>query len=56
MLFRLLIRLVKITDSNTIISEIEKKKLDHYHDKYIATQELNKLTAYNFAGRLKQAK
>ena len=34
---------------------IEKKILDHDHDKYITTQEFNKLTADNFAARLVQA-
>ena len=29
--------------------------LDHVHDKYITTQEFNKLTVENFAARLKQA-
>ena len=32
-----------------------KKKTYHYHDKYIATQEFNKLTSENFAARLAQA-
>ena len=36
--------LVKKTDYNTKISEIEKKITDHDHDKYITTQEFNKLT------------
>ena len=31
------------------------KMLDHVHDKYITTQEFNKLTVENFAARLKQA-
>ena len=30
------------------------KITDHDHDKYITTQEFNKLTADNFAARLKQ--
>ena len=29
--------------------------LDHVHDKYITTQEFNKLTVENFAAKLKQA-
>ena len=28
---------------------------DHDHDKYITTQEFNKLTSENFTARLKQA-
>ena len=44
--------LVKQADYDTKIDEIEKKKIDHDHEKYITTQEL---TAENFAARLKQA-
>ena len=48
--------LVKKTDYNTKISEIENKiTTDHDHDKYITTQEFNKLTSEYFTGRLKQA-
>ena len=46
--------LVKQADYNTKIDEIEKKKIDHDHEKYVTTQEANKLTAENFAARLKQ--
>ena len=46
--------LVKKTDYNTKINEIEKKITDHNHDKYITTAEFHKLTAENFASRLKQ--
>ena len=46
--------LVTKTDYNTKINEIEKKITDHDHDKYITTPEFNKLTAENFAARLKQ--
>ena len=46
--------LVKQAGYNTKIDEIEKKKIDHDHEKYITTQEANKLTAENFAARLKQ--
>ena len=42
----------KKNDYNTKINEIEKKITDH--DRYITTQEFNKLTAKNFAARLKQ--
>ena len=37
---------------NTKINEVEKKIPDH--TKYITIQQLNKLTAENFAARLKQ--
>ena len=47
--------LVKKTDYNTKVSEIEKKLTDQNHDKYITSPEFNKLTAKNFAARLKQA-
>ena len=33
----------------------KKKITDHYHRRYITTPEFNKLTADNFADRLKQA-
>ena len=46
--------LVKKTDYNTKITEIENKLTDHNHDEYITTPEF-KLTAQNFAARLKQA-
>ena len=46
--------LVKKTDNNTKISEIQKKITDHVHDKYITTPEFIKLTAENFAARLAQ--
>ena len=45
---------VKKTDHSKKINEIEKKITDHDHGKYITTQEFNKLTANNFAARLKQ--
>ena len=47
--------LVKKTDFNTKISEIEKKITDHNHDKFITTPEFNNFTAKVFAARLKQA-
>ena len=46
---------VKKTDYDTKISELEKKITDHKHDKYITTTEFNKLIADNFAARLAQA-
>ena len=48
--------LVKKTDYNRKISEIENKiTANHDHDKYITTQEFNKLTSENVAARLKKA-
>ena len=48
--------LSKKTDYDTKISEIENKiTTDHDHDKYITTQEFNKLTSENFNTRLAQA-
>ena len=45
----------KKTDYNTKINEIENKTAaDHDHDKYITTQEFNKLTSEHFTARLKQ--
>ena len=40
--------LVKKTDYNTKITEIEKKLTDHNHDKYITTTEFNKLATDTF--------
>ena len=45
--------LVTTNVSNTKIGEVENK-IPH-HAKYITTEEFNKLTAENFAPRLKQA-
>ena len=42
------------TDYETKISDIEKKIADHNHDKYITTQEFNKLTSESFNARLGQ--
>ena len=36
--------LVKKTDYNTKVTEIENKLTNHNHDKYIDTSEFNKLT------------
>ena len=48
--------LVKKTDYNTKITEIENKiTTDHDHDRYVTTQEFNKLTSENFTARLAQA-
>ena len=47
--------LVKKTDYDTKVNEIQRKITDHKHDKYITTLKFNKLTAENFAARLAQA-
>ena len=47
--------MVKKTDYDTKISELEKEITDHKHDKYNTTPEFNKLAAENFAARLAQA-
>ena len=47
--------LVKKTDYDTKINELEKKLTDHKHGKYVTTPEFNRLTAENFAARLAQA-
>ena len=49
------ISLVKRTDYNAKVNEIEKKVTDQNHDKYVTTPELNTLTAENVAARLAQA-
>ena len=46
---------VKKTYCNTKINEIEKKNTDHDHDKYITTQEVNKIMSKSFAARSAQA-
>ena len=48
--------LVKKADYNTKIIKIENKvTTDHDHNKYITTQEFNKLTSENFSASLAQA-
>ena len=47
--------LVKKTDYNTKISEIENKVNDHNHYKYITTPEFNTVAAKVFNARLAQA-
>ena len=47
--------LVKKTEYDTKISELEKKFSDHNHDKYITTPEFNTLAASVFHARLAQA-
>ena len=44
--------LVKETDYNTKISDIEKKITDHDHDKYITTLKFNSMAASTFNARL----
>ena len=46
------INLVNKTDYNTKITEIENKLNDHNQDKYIDTQEFNKLAADAFNTRI----
>ena len=47
--------MVKKTDYDTKVTEIENKHNNHNHDKYIDTQEFNKLAANVFNARLAQA-
>ena len=47
--------LFKKTDYNIRVTEIEKKFTDHNHDKYIDTQEFNKLATSVFNARIAQA-
>ena len=47
--------LVKQTEYNTTLDEIEKKITDHNQDKYITTPEFNGLTSGNFTTRLRQS-
>ena len=47
--------LVKKTYYDTKVTEIENKLNNHNHDKYIDTQEFNKLAADVFNARLSQA-
>ena len=47
--------LVKKTDYNTKINDIENILNNHNHDKYVATTEFNTLAANVFNARLAQA-
>ena len=47
--------LLKKTDCNTKITDMENKLNNHNHDKYVATSELNTLAADVFNARLPQA-
>ena len=51
----MLVVLLKKTNYNTKITEIEKKLTDHNHNKYITTSEFNNLAADVFNARLAQA-
>ena len=54
MKIKYLTAVVKKTDYDTKIGEIERKVTDHDHDKYITTPEFRKLIAENFAAKLVQ--
>ena len=58
MLFRLLTLVIQLkkTHYDRKINNIEMKTTDHDHDKYITTQEINKLTVNNQHKRNKQLK
>ena len=47
--------LVKKTDYNTKVTEIENKLNNHNYDKYIDTSEFNKLAVDVFNARIAQA-
>ena len=47
--------LVKKTNYETKISELEKKLTDHNHDKYVTTPEFNTSAANVFNARLAKA-
>ena len=47
--------LVKKTDYNTKVTDIENKLNNHNHDKYIDNSEFNKLAVDVFNGRIAQA-
>ena len=51
----MLVELLKKTDYNTKITNIENKLNNHNHDKHIDTSEFNKLAADVFNARLAQA-
>ena len=51
----MLVVLLKKTDYNTKITEIEKKLISHNHDKYTTTPEFNTLAAAVFNARLAEA-
>ena len=47
--------MLKKTDYNANVTEIESNRNNHNHDKYIDTQEFNKLTADVVNARIAQA-
>ena len=47
--------MVRKTDYESKVTEIENKLNNHNHDKYIDTSEFNKLAADVFSARLAQA-
>ena len=51
----MLVVLLKKTDYDTKVTEIENKLNNQNHDKYIVTQEFNKLTADVFNAIIAQA-
>ena len=51
----MLVVLLKKTDHNTKITDIENKLNNHNHDKYTDTSEFNKLAGDIFNARLAQA-
>ena len=51
----MLVVLLKKTDYDTKVTEIENKLNNHNHDKYIDTSEFNKLATDVFNERLAQA-
>ena len=51
----MLVILLKKTDYNANVTEIESNRNNHNHDKYIDTQEFNKLTADVVNARIAQA-
>ena len=51
----MLVILLKKTDYDTKVNEIEQKIIDHNHDKYITTPEFDRITAENSGARLAQA-
>ena len=51
----MLVSYLKKKDNNTKVTDIENKLNNHNHDKYIDTQEFNKLAADVFNARIAQA-
>ena len=51
----MLVSYLKKKDNNTKVTDIENKLNNHNHDKFIDTQEFNKLAADVFNARIAQA-